>query len=373
MVIIACILNFQRALGLLIFTLLAVFFFFWDWLMEHYGSWMWEASSPIRSLLSRNWFWMRWCGMSTNTEASSEPIQKGTICKQPDGSNFGQNAPKFYGMVCCHMSFLFDLCRVLYMSLLVLVVSWLALDTAKQGTRQIVSFFGLLLYIFLMLLFSKHPFHVRHAPTNPPAHPLSLPHTQTHRSLMMFAVVLAGFDLGDSAPVHHRPAHLQDLFWHLSAEVGCTQSRGTPIIPDNCFIKLTFVSYLLPVCCFLVVPPQTTNNVTGQVLFSFTDVGSKFVFGEKYIDHPFAFKVRHTVEPQPQSSSDYLTHAHTHVWYDDDDDLDSPQVMPVLLFLSAIVSVLYYIGFMPWLICKVRWCNKRHGGEQYFSLKQPFF
>lgn len=92
--IVACILNFQRALGLLVFTLLAVFFFFWDWLMEHYGSRIWEASSPIRSCLSRNWFWMRWCGMSTNTEASAEPIQKETICKQSGGSNIGQNGAK---------------------------------------------------------------------------------------------------------------------------------------------------------------------------------------------------------------------------------------------------------------------------------------
>lgn len=184
----------------------------------------------------------------------------------------------------------------------------------------------------------------------------------------MFAVVLACSDLGDSAPVRHRPAHLQDLYWHLIAEVDCRQSRGTPMIPD--FFRLTFVCYLLPVCRFPCCPlPQTTNHVPGQVLFSFTDIGSKFVFGEKYIDHPFAFKVRHTVEPQQQSSNDYL-HTHTLIWYDDDDDdddLDSPQVMPVLLFLSAIVSVLYYIGFMPWLICKVSWCNKRRGGEQYFS------
>lgn len=60
---------------------------------------------------------------------------------------------------------------------------------------------------------------------------------------MTFAVVLAGFDLGDSAPVHHRPAHLQDLIWDLSAEVDCTQSRGTAMIQDNCFIRLSFVSY----------------------------------------------------------------------------------------------------------------------------------
>lgn len=60
MVIIACVLNLQRALGLLVFTLLAVFFYVWDWLVKRYGSWMWEASSPVRCLLSRSWFWMRW-------------------------------------------------------------------------------------------------------------------------------------------------------------------------------------------------------------------------------------------------------------------------------------------------------------------------
>eukprot|EP00066_Takifugu_rubripes_P024671 XP_011613937.1 PREDICTED: solute carrier family 28 member 3 [Takifugu rubripes] len=55
-----------------------------------------------------------------------------------------------------------------------------------------------------------------------------------------------------------------------------------------------------------------------EILFAFEDVGSRFVFGEKFTDHPFVFKV-----------------------------------MPVLLFLSSIISVLYYIGFMPWLICKI--------------------
>jgi len=34
--------------------------------------------------------------------------------------------------------------------------------------------------------------------------------------------------------------------------------------------------------------------------------------------------------------------------------VDSVQVMPILIFLSSIISILYYIGFMPWLICKVR-------------------
>lgn len=37
--------------------------------------------------------------------------------------------------------------------------------------------------------------------------------------------------------------------------------------------------------------------------------------------------------------------------------------MPILVFLSAVISVLYHTGFMPWLICKVRkWEDKMHTG-----------
>ncbi|XP_029685592.1 solute carrier family 28 member 3-like isoform X2 [Takifugu rubripes] len=200
MVIIACVLNLQRALGLLILTLLAVFFYVWDWLMKRYGSWMWEASSPIRCLLSRSWVWMRWVAL---------------------------------------------------VSLLVFVVLWLVLDTAQRGPRQMVSFLGLLLLIFLMLLFSKHPFKWSWR-------------VLVLGILIQFIIALLIFrtSTGDSA-----------LKW-------------------------------------------AANKV--EILFAFEDVGSRFVFGEKFTDHPFVFKV-----------------------------------MPVLLFLSSIISVLYYIGFMPWLICKI--------------------
>lgn len=60
--------------------------------------------------------------------------------------------------------------RIIYVLLLASVVSWLALDTAQRGTRQIVSFFGLFFLIFLMFLFSKHPFRVRHAFMHTHAH-----------------------------------------------------------------------------------------------------------------------------------------------------------------------------------------------------------
>ncbi|KAM6944676.1 solute carrier family 28 member 3-like [Lycodopsis pacificus] len=109
-VIAACVLNFNRAVELLVISLVTVIFLAWDWMMKRYGDRVWEELSPIRDLLGRNWFWIRW-------------------------------------IVC--------------VSLLVAVVGWLALDTAKRGTRQLVSFVGLLLLIFFMLMLSKHPFGLK--------------------------------------------------------------------------------------------------------------------------------------------------------------------------------------------------------------------
>ncbi|XP_059193504.1 solute carrier family 28 member 3-like [Centropristis striata] len=199
-VIAACVLNFHRALVLLVISLVTVFFLVWDWMMGRYGDRVWEELSPTRDLLSRNWFWIRW---------------------------------------------------LLYVLLLVAVVLWLALDTARRGTRQLVSFCGLLLLIFLMLLFSKHPFR-----------------------------------------------------W-------CWQTL-------LCGIGLQFVFGLLIL--------RTTFGLVGlewvgekvKVFMSFADVGSKFVFGDSYRDHLFVF-----------------------------------QVMPILVFLSSVISILYFIGFMNWLIRKI--------------------
>nr|XP_046243553.1 solute carrier family 28 member 3-like isoform X1 [Scatophagus argus] len=199
-VIAACVLNFRRALVLLVISLVIVFFLVWDWMMEHYGDRVWEELYPARDLLNRNWFWMRW---------------------------------------------------IIYVLLLVAVVCWLALDTAQRGTRHLMSFFGLLLLIFLMLLFSKHPFR------------------WSWRTLL--------WGVG-----------LQFLFGLLGLRttfgLGALQWLGDQV----------------------------------ENFMSFTDVGSKFVFGASYTDHLFIFKV-----------------------------------MPILVFLSSVISILYYIGFMQWLICKL--------------------
>ncbi|XP_033476106.2 solute carrier family 28 member 3-like [Epinephelus lanceolatus] len=199
-VIAACVLNFNRAVVLLVIALVTVFFLVWDWMMGRYGDRVWEELSPIRDLLGKNWFWIKW---------------------------------------------------VLCVLLLVFVVCWLALDTAQQGTRQLVSFFGLLLLIFLMLLFSKHPFR-----------------------------------------------------W-------CWQTL-------ICGVGLQFVFGLLILRTKLGLNGLQWLGKQVETFMSFTDVGSKFVFGPNYRDHLFVF-----------------------------------QVMPILVFISSVVSILYYVGFMPWLICKI--------------------
>lgn len=47
--------------------------------------------------------------------------------------------------------------RVVWTALVTALVCWLVFDTAKQGANQLISFGGLLMYVFLMLIFSKHP------------------------------------------------------------------------------------------------------------------------------------------------------------------------------------------------------------------------
>ncbi|XP_068461128.1 solute carrier family 28 member 3-like [Clinocottus analis] len=199
-VIAACVLNFNRAVEMLVISVVTVIFLAWDWMMKRYGDRVWEELSPVRDVIGRNWFWIRWVG---------------------------------------------------YVSMLVVVGGWLVLDTAKRGSRQLVSFAGLLLIVFCMLIFSKHPFR-----------------------------------------------------W-------CWQTLV-------CGIGLQFV------CGLLIL--RTTFGLVGiewigkkaETFMSFADVGSKFVFGASYQDHLFVFKV-----------------------------------MPILVFISSVISILFYVGFMPWLVGKI--------------------
>ncbi|XP_062946712.1 sodium/nucleoside cotransporter 1 isoform X1 [Cynocephalus volans] len=57
-----------------------------------------------------------------------------------------------------------------------------------------------------------------------------------------------------------------------------------------------------------------------QIFLSYTEAGSSFVFGETLIKDVFAF-----------------------------------QVLPIIIFFSCIMSVLYYVGLMQWVILKIAW------------------
>lgn len=50
--------------------------------------------------------------------------------------------------------------RVLCAALIITIICWLIFDTAKQGSRQLISFGGLVLYVLLMFIFSKYPARV---------------------------------------------------------------------------------------------------------------------------------------------------------------------------------------------------------------------
>ncbi|XP_071887567.1 solute carrier family 28 member 3 isoform X4 [Anas platyrhynchos] len=172
-VIAACSLNFQRAFPLLIITVLAVFFICWDFLVAKYEDRIAAFLSPGERYLEKQWFWLKW---------------------------------------------------VLCAALIVTIILWLVFDTAKQGSRQMISFGGLVMYVVLMFIFSKYPARVAWRP--------------------VFSGIAMQFILG---------------ILILRTKVG------------------------FDVFNWLGIQIQT--------FLEYSDTGAKFVFGEKYTDHLFAFKI----------------------------------------------------------------------------------
>ncbi|XP_012495467.1 PREDICTED: solute carrier family 28 member 3 [Propithecus coquereli] len=202
MVIAACVLNFHRALPLFVITVTVIFFVVWDHLMARYEHRIDEILSPGRRFLNGHWFWLKW---------------------------------------------------VIWSSLILGVIFWLVLDTYRMGRQHLVSFGGLIMYIVLLFLFSKHP-----------------------------------------TRVYWRP-----VFWGIGLQ------------------------FLLGLLILRTDPGFIAFNWLGrqvQTFLEYTDAGASFVFGEKYKDHFFAFKV-----------------------------------LPIVVFFSTVMSMLYYLGLMQWVIRKVGW------------------
>ncbi|XP_070446897.1 solute carrier family 28 member 3-like isoform X1 [Equus przewalskii] len=202
MVISACVLNFHRALLLFVITVAAIFFVVWDHFIPKYEHQIDGLLSPGREFLDSHWFWLKW---------------------------------------------------VIWSSLILGVGFWLIFDTAKLGQRQLVSFGGLIVYIILLFLFSKHP-----------------------------------------TKVCWRP-----VFWGIGLQ------------------------FLLGLLILRTGPGRWAFQWLGnkiETFLEYTDAGASFVFGENYTDHFFAFKV-----------------------------------LPMVVFFGAVMSVLYYLGLMQWIIRKVGW------------------
>ncbi|XP_057252473.1 solute carrier family 28 member 3 isoform X1 [Pezoporus wallicus] len=201
-VVAACSLNFQRAFPLFIITVLAISFICWDFLIAKYGDRIAAYFSAGVQNLEKQCFWLKW---------------------------------------------------VLCAALIIAIICWLIFDTAKQGSHQLISFGGLVLYVLLMFIFSKYPTRVAWRP--------------------VFSGIGMQFILG---------------LLILRTKVG------------------------FDVFNWLGIQTQT--------FLEYSDTGAKFVFGEKYMDHFFAFKV-----------------------------------LPIVVFFSTVMSMLYHIGFMQWLVGKVGW------------------
>ncbi|KAJ7411695.1 solute carrier family 28 member 3 [Pitangus sulphuratus] len=201
-VIAACSLNFQRALPLFIITVMVTFFICWDILIAKYEDKITAFFSPGERYLKKQWFWLKW---------------------------------------------------VLCAALIITIICWLIFDTMEKGSHQLISFGGLVMYVLLMLIFSKYPTRVAWRP------------------------VLSG-------------------------------------------IGMQFILGLLILRTKVGFDVFNWLGIQIQTFLEYSDTGSKFVFGEKYKDHFFAFKV-----------------------------------LPIVVFFSTIMSILYHVGFMQWLIGKVGW------------------
>ncbi|XP_071941628.1 solute carrier family 28 member 3-like [Antedon mediterranea] len=123
----------------------------------------------------------------------------------------------------------------------------------RQSPEQLVSAAGLLIFVFLTYVFSKHPRQIKWRP-------------------VIWGLVLQ-FLLG---------------LFVLRTDIG-----------------LTIFDWL-------------GDIVT--IFLGFANVGAEFVFGENYLDHYFAFSV-----------------------------------LPVVIYFSSVISVLYYLGVMQVIISKVAW------------------
>ena len=98
-------------------------------------------------------------------------------------------------------------------------------------------------------------------------------------------------------------------------------------IPWRVIFAGTLMQFAFALCILKTAPGLFFFSWVGDVftsLLDFSDTGAKFVFGENFKDFFFAFKV-----------------------------------LPTIIFVSSLMSVLYYIGLMQWIVNALAWLMQR--------------
>ncbi|XP_040585439.1 sodium/nucleoside cotransporter 1 isoform X2 [Mesocricetus auratus] len=128
---------------------------------------------------------------------------------------------------------------------------------------------------------------------------LSLDTSQRPEQLVSFAGMCVFLVLLFAGSKHHRAVSWRTVFWGLGLQfvLGLFVIRTEP----------GFVAF------------QWLGDQI-QVFLSYTVAGSSFVFGDALVKDVFAF-----------------------------------QVLPIIVFFSCVMSVLYYLGLMQWVILKIAW------------------
>ena len=102
------------------------------------------------------------------------------------------------------------------------------------------------------------------------------------------------------------------------------------IIPWRVLIVGTAMQFACALFILKTTPGLQFFGFLGEVftsLLDFSDAGARFVFGEKFKEFFFAFKV-----------------------------------LPTIIFVSSLMSVLYYAGIMPWTVNLLAWAMQRSLG-----------
>ncbi|XP_065057044.1 solute carrier family 28 member 3-like isoform X2 [Rhopilema esculentum] len=201
-VLAACIKNFDKAVDLFAVAVFALFCVIYTFVKKYFGHWISKnIFDPIIRFVEHRWMFFKWGSL---------------------------------------------------LVFAILLVLWIALDTVKVPSR-LVSFVGLIVYIILGFLFSKH------------------------RARVIWRPVIWGFGL-------------QFVFGLLILRTE----------PGRVFFK------------------WLGDRVS--IFLQFSDAGAKFIFGDLFMNHFFAFKV-----------------------------------LPVVVYFSAFVYMIYYLGIMQVVIKKIAW------------------